>query len=361
MYFNNDDSTKTNGQRFVTIVGNTFHEFLYSAINVQTITGRNMENWTITGNNFETNTTGGGGIINIAGNATYGFNKSTFANNNIVSQSSGNMDCFNIAYANDIIFSKNRLIPSGTGVNYNLSNVTNAVYDVSSTSSTGNVSIANGGTGSTTQQTAINALTGTQSSGKYLRSDGTNSTLTTIQAGDVPTLNQNTTGTSANVTGVVAIANGGTGSTTATGTGLTVLATSPSLTTPSLGVATATSINGTLIPTGTATALTSSQTINAQTGTTYTFVLADGINSIVTFGSASATTVTVPTNASVAFPIGTQIDCVQVGAGKVTFSASVGVTINSQSSNLSIGAEYVGVSLIKTATNTWLLLGNLIS
>ena len=163
------------------------------------------------------------------------------------------------------------------------------------------------------------------------------------------------------MTGVVAIANGGTGSTTATGTGLTVLATSPSLTTPSLGVATATSINGTLIPTGTATALTSSQTINAQTGTTYTFVLADGINSIVTFGSASATTVTVPTNASVAFPIGTQIDCVQVGAGKVTFSASVGVTINSQSSNLSIGAEYVGVSLIKTATNTWLLLGNLIS
>lgn len=80
---------------------------------------------------------------------------------------------------------------------------------------TGVVAIANGGSGQTTQQAAINALTGSQSSGKYLRSDGTNSTLTTIQAGDVPTLNQNTSGTASNVTGVVAIANGGTNSTSA--------------------------------------------------------------------------------------------------------------------------------------------------
>jgi hypothetical protein len=60
--------------------------------------------------------------------------------------------------------------------------------------------VANGGTGQTTQQAAINALTGTQSSGKYLRSDGTNSTLASIQAADVPTLNQNTTGSAATLT-----------------------------------------------------------------------------------------------------------------------------------------------------------------
>jgi hypothetical protein len=76
---------------------------------------------------------------------------------------------------------------------------------------TGVVAIANGGTGETSQQAAINVLTGTQSSGKYLRSDGTNASLTAIQVADVPILNQNTTGTAANVTGVVAIANGGTG------------------------------------------------------------------------------------------------------------------------------------------------------
>jgi hypothetical protein len=80
---------------------------------------------------------------------------------------------------------------------------------------TGTVAIANGGTGQTTQQAALNALSGTQSSGKYLRSDGANTTLASIQAADVPTLNQNTTGTAANVTGVVAIANGGTGAATA--------------------------------------------------------------------------------------------------------------------------------------------------
>jgi hypothetical protein len=106
------------------------------------------------------------------------------------------------------------------------------------------------------------------------------------------------------------------------------------------------------------------RTINAQTGTTYTFVLADGSaaggNPLVTLSNASAITATVPTNASVAFPVGTQIDAMQLGAGKVTFAAAGGVTINSKSSNLSIGAQYVGVSLIKTATNTWQLIGDLI-
>jgi len=76
---------------------------------------------------------------------------------------------------------------------------------------TGTVAIANGGTGSTTQQTALNAIAGAVTSGQYLRGDGTNVTLSSIQAADVPTLNQNTTGTASNVTGVVAIANGGTG------------------------------------------------------------------------------------------------------------------------------------------------------
>lgn len=59
--------------------------------------------------------------------------------------------------------------------------------------------IANGGSGQTTQAAAITALTGTQTSGYYLRSDGTNAALGAIQAGDVPTLNQNTTGQAGSV------------------------------------------------------------------------------------------------------------------------------------------------------------------
>jgi len=75
----------------------------------------------------------------------------------------------------------------------------------------GTVAIVNGGTGANSQQLAINALAGAVTSGSYLRGNGTNVLMSTIQATDVPTLNQNTTGTAGNVSGVVAIANGGTG------------------------------------------------------------------------------------------------------------------------------------------------------
>jgi hypothetical protein len=94
---------------------------------------------------------------------------------------------------------------------------TYSLPDASTTILTTNaaVTIAQGGTGQTTQQAALTALSGTQTSGQYLRSNGTNTLLSAIQAADVPTLNQNTTGTASNVTGVVAIANGGTGQTTA--------------------------------------------------------------------------------------------------------------------------------------------------
>jgi hypothetical protein len=115
-----------------------------------------------------------------------------------------------------------------------------AVYASSSSAlTTGTLPLMAGGTGVTSQQAAINTLTGTQSAGKYLRSDGTDARLSTIQAADVPTLNQNTTGTAANVTGIVPVANGGTGVTTSTGTGNVVLSSSPAF----LGTPTAPTAN----------------------------------------------------------------------------------------------------------------------
>jgi hypothetical protein len=103
---------------------------------------------------------------------------------------------------------------------------------------TGTVAIANGGTGQTTAAAAITALTGTQTAGQYLRSDGTNAALAAIQAADVPTLNQNTTGTAANVTGIVAVANGGTGTATpalVAGTNVTITGSWPNQTINSSG------------------------------------------------------------------------------------------------------------------------------
>lgn len=64
------------------------------------------------------------------------------------------------------------------------------------------------------QASLNNLVSNITTSGNYLRGNGTNIILSTIQVADVPTLNQNTTGTASNVTGVVLIANGGTGSST---------------------------------------------------------------------------------------------------------------------------------------------------
>ena len=98
--------------------------------------------------------------------------------------------------------------------------------------------IANGGSGATTAQTAINAFAGAVTSGSYLRGNGTNVVMATIQVADVPTLNQNTTGTAANVTGLVAVANGGTGTATPSivaGTNVTISGTWPNQTVNATG------------------------------------------------------------------------------------------------------------------------------
>lgn len=99
---------------------------------------------------------------------------------------------------------------------------------------------------------------------------------------------------------------------------------------------------------------------NNQTGTTYTLVLSDA-GKFLTFGNASATTVTIPSNANVAFYTDTTLSVCQTGAGKVTFTGQSGVTINSQAGNKSIAAQYAGAVLQKTGTDTWLLIGNLIA
>ena len=100
--------------------------------------------------------------------------------------------------------------------------------------------------------------------------------------------------------------------------------------------------------------------INPQTGITYTFVLTDD-GKYVTFGNAAAITVTVPQNSSVGFPVGTQIACAQILAGKVTFAPDTNVTINARSGYLSLAGQWAGCTLVKTDTNIWLLVGDMIS
>lgn len=97
---------------------------------------------------------------------------------------------------------------------------------------------------------------------------------------------------------------------------------------------------------------------NEQTGTTYSLVLTDA-GKHVGLSNAAAITLTVPTNASVAFPVGTTILLEQVGAGQVTITPAGGVTIHSAGGKLKTSAQYAVASLVKRDTNTWLAFGNL--
>ena len=97
-------------------------------------------------------------------------------------------------------------------------------------------------------------------------------------------------------------------------------------------------------------------TLNAQTGTTYTFVLADN-GKLVTLDNAAAITVTVPLNSSVAYATGAIINLQQIGAGQVTVAGAAGVTINGTGTKTR--AQWSAASLVKTATDTWTLIGDI--
>ena len=96
--------------------------------------------------------------------------------------------------------------------------------------------------------------------------------------------------------------------------------------------------------------------ITENTNTTYTFVAGDA-GKLVTSNNGSAQTITVPTNSSVPFDVGTTITVIGIGAGKVTFTSSA--TLNSKDSEKAIDGQHASVTLIKTATDTWQLIGAL--
>ena len=98
-------------------------------------------------------------------------------------------------------------------------------------------------------------------------------------------------------------------------------------------------------------------TQNQQSGTTYTLVLAD-LGKLVELSNAASIALTVPTNAAVAgFSAGDQINLLQTGAGQVTVGGA-GVTING-TPGLKLRAQYSSATLIKRATDTWVLIGDL--
>ena len=97
-------------------------------------------------------------------------------------------------------------------------------------------------------------------------------------------------------------------------------------------------------------------TLNAQTGTTYTLVLTDN-GRLVTLNNAASITVTVPLNSTTAFPTGAIVNLQQIGAGQVTVAGASGVTLNGTGTKTR--AQWSAASLVKTATDTWTLIGDI--
>lgn len=104
---------------------------------------------------------------------------------------------------------------------------------------------------------------------------------------------------------------------------------------------------------------------NTQTGTTYTPVLADA-NKLVSLSNAAGITLTVPTNASVPFPVNTRIDLVALGVGQVTVVAAGGVNVRVAEDAAGVelfvrklSGQYAEAGLLQTAIDDWVLTGTL--
>jgi hypothetical protein len=140
--------------------------------------------------------------------------------------------------------------------------------------------------------------------------------LTSSLSGTAPI---NISGNATNVTGTVAVANGGTGVTSSTGTGAVVLSNSPTLVTPALGTPASGDLSNT---TADGTTAVGFRTIpqNSQSAA-YTLVLADsGKHIFHPVADNNARTFTIPANSSVAYPIGTAITFINMSVANVTIA-----------------------------------------
>jgi hypothetical protein len=81
-------------------------------------------------------------------------------------------------------------------------------------------------------------------------------------------------------------------------------------------------------------------------------------DSMIEVNSSSATTITIPTNASVAFPVGASIDISQISTGQVTIAGAGGVTVNA-TPGLKLRTQWSTVTLFKRGTDSWIVYGDL--
>jgi hypothetical protein len=210
------------------------------------------------------------------------------------------------------------------------------------------------------------SVTGTYPNFTITSNDSATGTVTSVAA-TVPSF-LSVTGSPITTSGTLAITlsgtalpvvNGGTGVTTSTGSGNVVLSTSPSLTTPVLGTPTSGTLSNCTVD-GTDAVGFRNVPVNSQSAA-YTLVLADSGKTILhPSGDANARTFTIPSNASVAYPIGTVVTFINMTSQVVT------IAINTDTMNLSPAgttgsrslAQYGSATALKIASTNWLISGS---
>ena len=95
----------------------------------------------------------------------------------------------------------------------------------------------------------------------------------------------------------------------------------------------------------------------AEKTASYTLSSSDERDTIVEVNSSSATTLTIPTDASLDFPVGTTLDVIQTGTGQVTIAGASGVTVNA-TPGLKLRTQWSSVTLLKRGANSWLVFGD---
>jgi hypothetical protein len=160
---------------------------------------------------------------------------------------------------------------------------------------------------------AANGTAATGTSLKYARADHVHATDTTLAPKAAPTF-----------TGLVTLSSSGIAFTDGTQTGEGVISRTPII------------------------AKTASYTLSALTER----------DSLIEVSSASGTTITIPTNTAVAYPVGTSIDILQTSTGQVTIAGDTGVTVNA-TPGLKLRTQWSSCTLFKRATNTWVVYGDL--
>ena len=97
----------------------------------------------------------------------------------------------------------------------------------------------------------------------------------------------------------------------------------------------------------------------SQKTASYTLSSLTERDDLIEMGSASALTLTIPTDATLDFPIGTTIDILQTGAGQVTIAPVSGTVTVNATPGLKLRTTWSSATLLKRAANTWVVFGDL--